>query len=254
MTLLATLICLSSRAATLAVDFTCLPFRIALSMLPLKRKCVLIVHILYTAIVCRMYRIAQEGGCSEVYDRAPLLSVVLMVYLVNIPLVVQERLAAEHKATERAATMCSAAMRLLDILCDAVLQLGEGLECVANVPKLVGMLFLQGGTSLEGEQLTKFMDPENYRHFADILTGVGAGGGPSVGAFNITLNDAIGNQFTWRLFTFTSERVAAEPATCWVFERACRWKVTSESCPRSARMPLHSAACRTFKVLSRCRT
>eukprot|EP00929_Paragymnodinium_shiwhaense_P037719 TRINITY_DN20047_c0_g1_i3.p1 TRINITY_DN20047_c0_g1~~TRINITY_DN20047_c0_g1_i3.p1 ORF type:complete len:559 (+),score=62.97 TRINITY_DN20047_c0_g1_i3:153-1829(+) len=180
-------------AGILASEFIMLPLRISLNALPLKGRCVAFVNMGWCIVAMRSYAAASDGFLQPVYARMPLCSVIFCVFFSNLPALVGERLRAQDEANGRTEVMYSAAMRMLDLLCDAVVELGEGMCFIAEVPKIVGMLFLDGNTSLRGVQLTNFMTDDNKEHFTDILKDVGVGDGPDVGALNITLNDSLGN-------------------------------------------------------------
>eukprot|EP00929_Paragymnodinium_shiwhaense_P037720 TRINITY_DN20047_c0_g1_i4.p1 TRINITY_DN20047_c0_g1~~TRINITY_DN20047_c0_g1_i4.p1 ORF type:complete len:370 (+),score=49.11 TRINITY_DN20047_c0_g1_i4:153-1262(+) len=198
-------------AGILASEFIMLPLRISLNALPLKGRCVAFVNMGWCIVAMRSYAAASDGFLQPVYARMPLCSVIFCVFFSNLPALVGERLRAQDEANGRTEVMYSAAMRMLDLLCDAVVELGEGMCFLAEVPKVVGMLFLDGKTSLRGLQLTNFMRDDDKQHFTDTLKGVGVGDGPDVGALNITLNDSMGNSLHLEAFyIYIGARAAGE--------------------------------------------
>eukprot|EP00929_Paragymnodinium_shiwhaense_P037232 TRINITY_DN19876_c0_g1_i1.p1 TRINITY_DN19876_c0_g1~~TRINITY_DN19876_c0_g1_i1.p1 ORF type:complete len:450 (-),score=59.32 TRINITY_DN19876_c0_g1_i1:1480-2829(-) len=188
-------------------DFAGLPVRVCLSLLPLRRKVVVTTNILYACVVCWQY-VVSSPCCEDASRFVPTLHILMSLILMNCPVIVQNSVLAVDKANRRTGIMYSAAMGLLNLLCDVVIELGEGCCLEEEAPKLNAMLFLQGSTSLRGMSLTNFMPEAEQRHFLDALAGIDAGRRSQVGAINVTMNDSIGN--TLRLEAFYVQIQAVE--------------------------------------------
>eukprot|EP00929_Paragymnodinium_shiwhaense_P072274 TRINITY_DN36692_c0_g1_i1.p1 TRINITY_DN36692_c0_g1~~TRINITY_DN36692_c0_g1_i1.p1 ORF type:complete len:728 (-),score=60.83 TRINITY_DN36692_c0_g1_i1:266-2449(-) len=175
-------------------DLCVMPLRIPLGMMPLKRKYLLAGNLLYDGAAVMRIMLAQSHSCGPSnFLGALLMHAGMTPSLMLSSLIVEKLLMAEKKADENVTIMHSAARRLLDLLADVVLELGQDLCLVVDAPKLSAMLFLNGRGSLAGVRLTGFMTESNDQRFSEILGGVGAGHGPDVGALNVTLMDSIGH-------------------------------------------------------------
>eukprot|EP00929_Paragymnodinium_shiwhaense_P055410 TRINITY_DN27756_c0_g2_i1.p1 TRINITY_DN27756_c0_g2~~TRINITY_DN27756_c0_g2_i1.p1 ORF type:complete len:387 (-),score=60.73 TRINITY_DN27756_c0_g2_i1:171-1331(-) len=190
----------SSKNELLSSDFIVLPLRVALSLLPLRKSCVVLVNLLWCGMVIRSYMLAGTGVFGPIFTRMPIVNIVFSVFFINLRTVIQVRLMAEDEATSRVAVMFEAAMRLLDLLCDAVVELGADLCLIADSPKMAGMLFLSGKTNLKELEFGNLLSEEDRLHFNDVLGGVAAGHGPDVGALNLALNDSMGNKLHLEAF------------------------------------------------------
>eukprot|EP00929_Paragymnodinium_shiwhaense_P022005 TRINITY_DN14197_c0_g1_i10.p1 TRINITY_DN14197_c0_g1~~TRINITY_DN14197_c0_g1_i10.p1 ORF type:complete len:548 (-),score=80.88 TRINITY_DN14197_c0_g1_i10:230-1873(-) len=165
-----------------------------------KRKCVVFANVVWCCVAISTYQAAGVGLLKPVFAAMPIVSTAFAVFFINLPTVVRERLRAEDQAKEKIAVMYSASMRMIDLLCDAVVELGKDLCVIAEVPKVVSMLFLQGSTNLRGLRLSNFMEADCQQRFTDMLEGAGEGDGPDVGAFNVTLLDSMGNPLHLEVF------------------------------------------------------
>eukprot|EP00929_Paragymnodinium_shiwhaense_P007029 TRINITY_DN11098_c0_g2_i1.p1 TRINITY_DN11098_c0_g2~~TRINITY_DN11098_c0_g2_i1.p1 ORF type:complete len:708 (+),score=84.77 TRINITY_DN11098_c0_g2_i1:175-2298(+) len=204
----------SSSDNRVARDLAVMPFRIALCMLPLKRRCTILGNLLFDGVASGLFYVrARSGACGDIYVKLPHVHLVLSVVLMHVPIIIKQLLLSERKATKKASVMYAAAMRLLDLLCDAVIELGEDLRFVSDVPKLNAMLFIGSGNTLKGAKFPDLATSSSKDQCCESLEKMGADG-VDVGAFNVTLDDAIGNSL--HLEAFYIHIADTESDTCYL--------------------------------------
>eukprot|EP00929_Paragymnodinium_shiwhaense_P053145 TRINITY_DN26606_c0_g1_i6.p1 TRINITY_DN26606_c0_g1~~TRINITY_DN26606_c0_g1_i6.p1 ORF type:complete len:569 (-),score=50.57 TRINITY_DN26606_c0_g1_i6:44-1750(-) len=174
-------------------DLGVTPFRISLSLMPLRRRYVLAGSLLYDLTVSAKIIMALQGPSGTQLRSAVLMHVLMTPAFIVSSRIVEKLLMNETKANHGNIVMHVAARRLLDLLADAVLELGADLHLVVGAPKFTAMLFLNSGSHLEGALLTNFMVESSRQRFSEIMADVGHGRGPDVGALNVSFRDSLGN-------------------------------------------------------------
>lgn len=93
----------------------------------------------------------------------------------------------------------SAVSALLSMVCDAVIELDEHLQCVSHNPTLANTLFLGAGKSLQGCKLEQYVWPEDQAKFIESFT-EDVGGPSGASMFHLRLRDAWGNAVSLEAF------------------------------------------------------
>jgi len=90
---------------------------------------------------------------------------------------------------------------LLNLMCDAVVELGPDLRIVEHVQTLAHVLLQGAGISLQGMDLRDFMpDQEDQEVFSRSVTAHSAPSVSNPASFVVTLGDATGNRITFQVY------------------------------------------------------
>eukprot|EP00929_Paragymnodinium_shiwhaense_P036557 TRINITY_DN19572_c0_g1_i2.p1 TRINITY_DN19572_c0_g1~~TRINITY_DN19572_c0_g1_i2.p1 ORF type:complete len:585 (-),score=38.97 TRINITY_DN19572_c0_g1_i2:70-1824(-) len=183
-----------------AADVAVTPVRLALSMIPLKKRYLIMGHLVFDVMAYWRFHLAQQEAGGIFFEGFISVHATVTVAFLAASRTVEQVLLAESQANARTSVMYAAARRLLDLLCDSVLELGLDLHLITDAPSFAAMLFLNNRNSLAGAKMTSFMSESDSGELLKILIGVGAGHGPDVGALNAVFRDSAGNSLQLELF------------------------------------------------------
>eukprot|EP00929_Paragymnodinium_shiwhaense_P098129 TRINITY_DN59666_c0_g1_i2.p1 TRINITY_DN59666_c0_g1~~TRINITY_DN59666_c0_g1_i2.p1 ORF type:complete len:707 (-),score=57.71 TRINITY_DN59666_c0_g1_i2:26-2146(-) len=181
-------------------DLVVTPIRFAISINPLKRKYVVAGNLLYEAMAVWKLGSAMHGPCGSNMRGVLLNHAFMTMVLVSCSRTIEQLLMAEKRANARTSIMYAAARRLLDLLCDAVLEVDPDLCLVTDVPRFSAMLFLNDRNSLAGVRLTNFICESNRAKLTTALLGAPACDAPDVGVLNAIFKDSSRNNLKLELY------------------------------------------------------
>eukprot|EP00929_Paragymnodinium_shiwhaense_P040012 TRINITY_DN20929_c0_g1_i5.p1 TRINITY_DN20929_c0_g1~~TRINITY_DN20929_c0_g1_i5.p1 ORF type:complete len:359 (+),score=37.52 TRINITY_DN20929_c0_g1_i5:87-1163(+) len=178
-----------------------LPFRCLLAGTTLNTWLTSFYGLLYTAVYAVV--ISTIPGRHENYQHI-LNSLVLALVLVCADATTQRLIETEARGVTKVNIMCRASGRLLDLFCDAVMEVSHDWDILSDARKMAALLFLGQDNTMIGSSFRHYMHEQCLQKFDSALHVSDDGhqneeADPPAGALPVRLRDSFGNWLSFEL-------------------------------------------------------